>query len=140
MPPSGNPDRIPEEDLERLRSDHCEACHAALKSIGRDTVSFLLLDQFTVPLVGCKDHLEQFRSVCALTTEDSVELLDHIPAGGVPCPGCRLARHNPHQAIIPVDDGIVPVLACPTHQADIAERYHTGLETHQQLTSSINSR
>lgn len=140
MRQSEGPDHNPEADFELVRSDHCEACHAALTSIGRDTVSFLLLDQFTVPLVGCDEHLEQFRSVCALTTENSVELLDHIPAGGVPCPGCRLARHNPQQAIVPVDDGFVPVLACPTHQADVAERYHAGLETRQQLTSSIDPR
>ena len=138
MPAPEDPD--PADVLDGLQTDHCEACRAALQSVGRDTVSFLLLDQFTVPLVGCEDHLERFRSVCALTTEHPVELLDHVPAGGVPCPGCRLARHNPHQAIIPVDDGLVPVLACPTHQADVAERYHTGLETHQQLTSSIDSR
>lgn len=137
MKSSGDTDQFLAGDLEGHQPDLCNACQAALQSVGRDTVSFLLLDQLTIPLVGCDEHLEQFRSVCELTTENTVELLDHVPAGGLPCPGCRLARHNPEQAIIPVDNGIVPVLACPTHQSDIAQRYWTGLETRQQLTSSI---
>ena len=44
-------------DLQRIQ---CSMCKAALESPGRETVSFLLLDQFTIPLVGCPEHLQQF--------------------------------------------------------------------------------
>ncbi|WP_302080537.1 hypothetical protein [Salinibaculum rarum] len=117
----------------------CSACQSALRSPERDAVSFLLLDQFTIPLVGCEEHLEQFRSVCALTTEDEAELLDHHPAGGINCPGCRLAPHNPEQPVMPISDGAVAILACPQHQSDIITRFHSGLQTRQQLTKSLET-
>lgn len=138
MESSPDADRILADEFDARPPDLCAACRDALHSIGRETVSFLLLDQFTVPLVGCDDHLEQFRSTCAFTTENTVELIDHVPAGGLPCPGCRLARHNPEQAIVPVEDGIVPILACPTHQADVAERYRDGLAARQQLSAPLD--
>jgi len=43
----------------------CDACRSALASVSRDSVAFLLLDQFTLPVVGCRDHLERFRAICA---------------------------------------------------------------------------
>lgn len=117
----------------------CSACQSALHSPGREAVSFLLLDQFTIPLVACDDHLEQFRSVCGLTTVDTPELLGHHPAGGIHCPGCRLAPHNPEQPVIPVEDGAVVILACPQHQSDIITRFDAGLQTQQQLTTSLDT-
>lgn len=116
----------------------CEACQSALQSPGREAISFLLLDTLTVPLVGCRDHLEEFRSVCGHTTQGTAKLLDHRPAGGIACPGCRLAPHNPQQPMIPLGDGIIAVLACPKHQSEIIERFHTGLQTRRQITSSLD--
>lgn len=117
----------------------CGACQSALHSSGRDAVSFLLLDQFTIPLLGCDEHLEQFRSVCGLTTTDEPELLNHYPAGGIHCPGCRLAPHNPEQPVIPIENGAVVVLACHQHQSDIITRFDSGVQTQQQLTTSLDT-
>lgn len=117
----------------------CESCASAIRSPGREVTSFLLLDNLTVPLVGCSEHLEQFRAVCGHTTQQRADLLDHRPAGGISCPGCRLAPHNPYQPMIPMDDGAIAVLACSTHQTEIIDRFHAGLQTRQQITSSIAS-
>lgn len=115
----------------------CPACESAFRA--SDAPSFLLLDQLTVPLVGCDDHLSQFTDVCGYTTEDTAELLDHRPAGGVRCPSCHLAPYNPGHPLIPVQDGAVAVLACPEHQSEIVDRFQTGLSTQQQLTSTIDA-
>lgn len=117
----------------------CEACQSALQSPGREAISFLLLDTLTVALVGCQDHLEEFRSVCGHTTRGTADLIAHRPAGGIACPGCRLAPHNPQQPMIPLEDGIIAVLACPTHQTEVIDRFHTGLQTRRQITSSLES-
>lgn len=117
----------------------CNACRTALASPSRETVSFLLLDQFTVPVVGCADHLERFRAVCGLTTESSARLLSHVPAGGVPCPGCRLSAHGTPRSLIPVADGATVVLGCPEHQSAIAGRYQTGHRTRERLRDDLDS-
>lgn len=101
--------------------------------------SFLLLDQLTVPLVGCEDHLSRFAEVCGYTTENTAEILDHRPAGGVGCPSCHLAPHSLQQPVIPVQGGAVAVLACPTHQSELIDRFRTGLDTQQQLTTSLHT-
>ena len=106
---------------EELQSVRCSACDAALQSPGRDTISFLLFDQFTVPLVGCPDHLEEFSGVCGLTTEADATLLEHRPAGVVRCVGCQHAVHRTQYPVVPVGTGAVAVLACGTHQADIVD-------------------
>jgi len=121
------------------QSIRCTACDAALRSPGRNTISFLLVDQFTIPLVGCPEHLDQFRMVCGLTTEESATMLDHRPAGGIQCPGCRLAAHRHQHPVFPVGTGAVGVLACPAHQGDIIGRYKTGLQTQHHLTASLAS-
>ncbi|MFC7058829.1 hypothetical protein [Halovenus salina] len=120
------------------QSLHCTACEAALQSPGRDTVSFLLLDRLTIPLVGCAEHLEAFRSLCSLATDGSAELLEYRPAGGVRCPGCRHAPREPEQAIVPVGSGGLAILACESHQSDILDRFRTGLEVRRHLTSSLD--
>lgn len=117
----------------------CAACESALHAATSRTVSFLLLEELTVPLVGCDDHLERFASVCGYTTEREVSLIDHRPAGGISCPSCQLALTNPEQPVIPVQDGAVALLACAEHQADLIGRFHTGLDTAQQLTASLDT-
>ncbi|QAU11485.1 hypothetical protein EKH57_01065 [Halorubrum sp. BOL3-1] len=116
----------------------CTACESALRSPGRESVSFLLLDQLTIPLVGCDNHLEEFCSLCGLATEGRAELLNHRPAGGINCPSCRHAPHKPQQPVIPVGNGGLAVLACATHQSDILSRFRTGLQVRQHLTSSVD--
>jgi hypothetical protein len=115
----------------------CGACRDAISSPSRDTVSFLLIDQFTVPVVGCETHLERFRAVCGLTSEEPAQLLSHVPAGGVPCPGCRLSSHGTARALLPVRDGAAVVLACPEHQSAIAGRYGAGREAEQRLFGDL---
>jgi hypothetical protein len=117
----------------------CDACEVALQSPERHMLSFLLLDQLTAPLIGCDDHQQQFASICGYTTEATVELLEHRPAGGVGCPSCGLAASSPHQPLIPVEDGAVSVLACPEHQSEIISRFHTGLDTQHQLTAKLDT-
>ncbi len=118
---------------------HCEACQSAFESESRQAVSFLLLDQLTIPAIGCSEHVERFSSVCGLTSEDTADLLDHHPAGGISCPGCRLAPHSSARPLIPVQDGAVMLMACPNHQSEIVQRFQTGLETQQYLSSSVGS-
>ena len=117
----------------------CGACESALQSPGRKNISFLLLDQFTIPLVGCDNHLEDFCSICGLATGDSADLLNHRPAGGIHCPSCRNARHKSQQLIIPVGSGGLAILACATHQSDILTRFHTGLQVRHQLNASLDT-
>lgn len=116
----------------------CAACESALQSPGRESVSFLLLDQLTIPLVGYDNHLEEFCSLCGLATEGRAELLDHRPAGGVNCPSCRHAPHKPQQPIIPVGNGRLAVLACATHQPDLFSRFCRGLQLRQHLTAPLD--
>jgi hypothetical protein len=122
-------------------SDHgirCVDCASALRSPGRETVSFLLFDRFTVPLVGCEDHLEEFTAVCELATEDSARLLAHRPAGGLPCPGCRNAAYDTQQAVVPVGNGGLALLVCSTHRSAILGRFRAGLQIRQQLDASLD--
>ena len=117
----------------------CEACQAALRSPGRETIEFLLVDQLTIPVAGCGDHVDQFSSACSLTAERRSELLDFLPAGGISCPACRLARHNMEQPVIPVDTGAIGIMACPEHLSEILTRFQTGIETQQQLNTSLDT-
>ena len=117
----------------------CPACDAALQSPSRTTISFLLLDQLTIPLLGCSDHVEQFRSVCELTTEERAELLDHRPAGGINCPGCQQAGNRLQLPTLPVGRGAVAVLACESHQSEIIGRFQGGLQARQSLTASLRT-
>lgn len=116
----------------------CDACQSVLHSDGQQSISFLLLDHLTIPLLSCDDHLEQFTSICGLTTDDRADILHHRPAGGIRCPGCRLAPYNPSQPMVPVQDGAIAVVACPEHQSETVSRFHTGLQTQQQLTSTFD--
>lgn len=126
------------DDHEGYPPIHCDACQSALQSPD-GMPSFLLLDQLTVPLVGCPDHLTQFTSICGYTTTATAELLSHRPAGGIGCPSCHLAVHNPQQPVVQVQDGAVAVIACPTHQSEIINRFHTGLDTQQQLSAQFDT-
>ena len=119
------------------QSIRCTACESALREPGRETISFLLVDQFTIPLVGCENHLEQFSAVCNLATDSSAELLAHRPAGGLPCPGCRHVRYSPQQAVVPVGSGGLAVLACQTHQSAILNRFRAGLNIRRQLNAPL---
>ena len=117
----------------------CDACESALHSHGDHTISFLLLEQLTLPLIGCDNHLKQFTAICGLTTENTAELLHHRPAGGISCPSCHLAPYNSNQPLIPVQTGAVATLACPEHQGEIVDRFQTGLATQQKLTASLDT-
>lgn len=117
----------------------CDSCEAALRSPERHQFSFLILDQLTVPVLGCDAHIEQFATICGYTTSGTAELIEHRPAGGVHCPSCQLATHNPRQPVIPVADGAVAVVACPDHQSELFARFRTGLETQQQLTTALDT-
>lgn len=137
---------MPPADFQKQQSDlsenhshiQCDKCRSIFESNDRQALSVLLLDQLTVPSIGCDAHLEQFTSVCGLTTDGTIDLLDHRPAGGIRCPGCRLAPHNAAQPMIPVQDGAVAVMACPEHQSEIVQRFYTGLQTQHHLTASLN--
>ncbi|WP_207890201.1 hypothetical protein [Natrarchaeobius chitinivorans] len=117
----------------------CDACRSAVQSDGHQEVSFLLLDQLTIPVLSCDEHLEEFSSVCGLTSEDTADLLHHRPAGGVPCPGCRLAPYNSSHPLVQVQDGVIIPMACPKHQSEIVQRFHTGIQTHHQLTAGLDT-
>ena len=117
----------------------CSACESALQSPGPENISFLLLDQLTIPLVGCDNHLEEFCSTCGLATGDTADVLPHRPAGGIHCPSCRNAQHKPQQPIIPVGGGGLAILACATHQSDILTRFHTGLQVRHRLNASLDT-
>lgn len=117
----------------------CDACETALQSPDRHRLSFLLLDQLTTPVIGCDEHVAQFASICGYTTEATAELIDHRPAGGVGCPSYHLTPYNPHQPILPVEDGAVGILACPEHQSELLNRFHTGLETQRQITTELTT-
>lgn len=117
----------------------CAACTAALQSPEDRNLSYLLLDQFTIPVVGCREHLTQFTSICGYTTDDTAELVEHRPAGGISCPSCQLAPYALRQPVIPVGTGAVSILACPDHQSEIITRFHTGFQTQQQLTTSLDN-
>lgn len=118
---------------------HCDDCQSALYSESQEP-SFLLLDQLSIPIIGCDDHIDQFASICSLTTEDTAELLPYQPAGGIPCPGCRLASYNPPHPIIPVENGATVVPACPEHQSKIVNRFQSGLQTQQRLTADLETK
>lgn len=140
------PDMCPADASERQPADveeapqiQCDACESALHSATSRTVSFLLLEQVVVPVVGCDAHLERFASVCGFTTDGRASLIEHRPAGGITCPSCRLAVTNPKQPLIPVQDGAVTLLACAEHQAELVGRFRTGLDTAQQLAASLDS-
>ena len=111
----------------------CQDCRAALESGGRQAISFLLVETLTVPVVGCDAHLEEFRAICELTTEDSAELLDHLPAGGIQCPACRNHEQGGGMPLIFVEAGAVGVLACERHATAVIECYQSGLQARQQL-------
>lgn len=115
----------------------CEDCESALHSHDDDSVSFLLLDQLTIPIIGCGDHVDQFVSICELTTTGRADIIGHRPAGGIRCPSCQLAHYNLHQPVIPIQTGAVALMACPQHQTEVLNRFQSGLETQQQLTSSL---
>jgi hypothetical protein len=125
------------EITDDLPAIDCNECQSALEPANQHTVSFLLLDQLRIPVLSCDDHLEQFTSICGLTSDDTATLLHHHPAGGISCPGCRFASYSAVQSIVPVQDGAIVPIACPEHQTKIIQRFQTGLQTHQQLTSSI---
>jgi hypothetical protein len=117
----------------------CAACRAALEAPGRDTTSFLLLEQLAIPLVGCATHKREFSDVCELTTDRAAELLDHRPAGGLRCPGCRHSTRRSQQPVVPVGTGGVAVVSCSRHLDDIVGRFRTGLRTRHRLTTSLPS-
>jgi len=104
-----------------------------LESGGRQAISFLLVDTLTVPVVGCDGHLEQFRATCELTTEDTAELLGHLPAGGIQCPACRNHEQGGGMPLIFVEAGAVGILACERHATAVIECYQSGLQARQQL-------
>jgi hypothetical protein len=127
------------EITDDLPAIDCDACQSALDPASQQAVSFLLLDQLRIPVLSCDDHLEQFSSICGLTSDDSATLLHHHPAGGISCPGCRFASYSAAQSIVPIQDGAIVPIACPEHQSKIIQRFQTGLQTHQQLTSSLGT-
>jgi hypothetical protein len=115
----------------------CAACRATLRSGGRDALSVLLVGRLRIPVVGCDDHLDRFATTCALGADGSTDLLDHRPAGGIPCPSCRLAPRRPEQAIVPVGDGAVAVVACPSHRDEVVDRFNSGARARQQLPTDL---
>jgi hypothetical protein len=127
------------EITDDLPAIDCDACRSALDPESQRAVSFLLLDQLRIPVLSCDDHLEQFTSICGLTSDDLATLLHHHPAGGISCPGCRFASYSAAQFIVPVQDGAIVPIACPEHQSKIIQRFQNGLQTHQQLTSGLGT-
>ena len=127
------------ETVDNQPAIDCDACQSVLDPDGQQSVSFLLLDHLRIPLLSCDDHLEQFTSICELTSNDTATLLHHQPAGGISCPGCRFASYSMAQSLVPVQDGAIVPVACPEHQSKIIQRFQTGLQTHQQLTSGLGT-
>lgn len=117
----------------------CRACQSALDGDGTDSISFMLLDGLTVPLVGCDTHLEQFTAACGLTSEATVDCLSHRPAGGIPCPACRLSQYESGYPMVPVGEGAIVVLGCPRHQTQAVNRFTTGMRTRQRLGADFES-
>jgi hypothetical protein len=130
MDPSDPPEHSLEASLPPTVT--CTDCTSAFRSPAG--TSFLLLDQVTAPVIGCETHLSEFAAICGYATAETPQTVAYRPAGGVACPSCRLAVHNPRQPVIPVTDGAVGIVACPEHQTTILNRFHTGLETKQQVT------
>jgi hypothetical protein len=112
----------------------CTDCKTALQSHG--DIAFLLLDQVTAPIAGCDTHQAEFASVCGYATVEPATTVGYRPAGGIACPSCRLAVHTPEHPLVPVSDGVIGIIACPEHQTQILNRFHTGLETKQQVTET----
>ena len=135
MPPADATRPAP-DDIQG-HSIQCKDCESALYSHDDNSVSFLLLDQLTIPIIGCSDHVDQFVSICELTTTGRADVIEHRPAGGIRCPGCQLSHYSLYQPVIPIQTGAVALMACPQHQTEILNRFQSGLETQQQLTSSI---
>lgn len=115
----------------------CDDCEEALQSGGRQAVSFLLVETLTIPVVGCDAHLEQFRAICELTTDESARLLSHVPAGGIQCPSCRRSNQSPGIPVVLVEGGAVGVLGCSTHAEAVLDRFQSGLEVRQQLGADV---
>lgn len=118
----------------------CEACLSALRSPDRTTLRYLLTDQLTVPIHGCADHCDRFQTVCGYSTDADVKLLEHRPAGGITCPGCRQAHHSPEHPIVPLAGGAIGLLGCRSHETVVLEHFRTGLQTQQQLSMSLDVR
>lgn len=117
----------------------CADCRSLLWGDGEQSLSFLLIDELTIPVLSCDAHLEQFNDICGFTTSGTASVLRHRPAGGIPCPSCRLAPYNAAKPLIPVRDGAIAPLACAEHQTQLVERFRTGLETRQELQRDIRA-
>lgn len=115
----------------------CDDCKAALESGGRQAVSFLLIETLTVPLVGCDAHLEQFRALCGLSTDESAKLLSHLPAGGIQCPGCRQSHHSIGMPVVMIEGGAVGIRTCSDHAEAVLDRYQSGLDVRQQIGADV---
>lgn len=136
MPAAESPQQ---EMLDDYSAIQCDECQSVIESENSRRMSFLILDQLTVPLLGCEDHLRQFTTICGYTSEQSADLLQHRPAGGIQCPSCRNGLQTAAQPLIPIQDGVVLPLACPEHQSKVMQRFFTGLQTQQQLTATLST-
>ena len=131
---------MPAPDVRQpLATVTCDECRSAVRSGRRQDLSFLLLERLTVPLLGCDDHRKQFASICGFSSDETAELLDHRPAGGLSCPSCRLAAPRSPHSVVQVRDGAIVPLACPDHLSELVQRFRTGLQTKRELTSGLES-